>query len=411
MKSFYLTDAGKVRDHNEDSVIIVKNPDNDYLMAIADGMGGHSAGEVASSIAIGYLGKHFNETFKNMSKVDSVNWIRDCVNEINTLIFQYEKNHPESKGMGTTLVMTILTKDYLLFGNIGDSSGFVMKDEKLHKVTYDHTLVNLLVSAGELTKEDGKQMLADEKKKLYELQEKLYADGSKSLLIVLQAMDAAGKDSMIEHVFGGVNPQGCEVTSFKTPTSKEYEHDFLWRHYIALPEKGKIGIFNRSHYESVLVCKVHPEYNLNEKVWDSVSDFDNKFWENRYESIENFEKHLAQNGTTIIKIYLNLSRKEQKKRFLDRINEPDKNWKFSMGDLKERALWDKYMAAYEEAIARTSKKHAPWYVIPADDKWFARVAAIQIIIDTLEKMDLKYPELPEEEMNQLDEAKKQLEME
>ena len=156
MKSFYLTDAGKVRNHNEDSVIIVKNSNDDYLMAVADGMGGHSAGEVASSIAISYLGKHFNETFLNMSKVDSVNWIRDCVNEINTLIFQYEKNHPESKGMGTTLVMAILTKDYLLFGNIGDSSGFVMKDDTLHKVTYDHTLVNLLVSAGELTKEEAK---------------------------------------------------------------------------------------------------------------------------------------------------------------------------------------------------------------------------------------------------------------
>ena len=156
MKSFYLTDAGKVRDHNEDSVIIVKNSDGDYLMAIADGMGGHSAGEVASSIAISYLGKHFNGTFKNMSKVDSVNWIRDCVNEINTLIFQYEKTHPESKGMGTTLVMTILTKEYLLFGNIGDSSGFVMKENKLHKVTYDHTLVNLLESPGELTKEEAK---------------------------------------------------------------------------------------------------------------------------------------------------------------------------------------------------------------------------------------------------------------
>ena len=156
MKSFYLTDAGKVRDHNEDSVIIVKNANNDYLMAVADGMGGHSAGEVASSIAISYLGKHFNETFLNMSKVDSVNWIRDCVNEINTLIFQYEKTHPESKGMGTTLVMAILTQDYLLFGNIGDSSGFVMKDSTLHKVTYDHTLVNLLVSAGELTKEEAK---------------------------------------------------------------------------------------------------------------------------------------------------------------------------------------------------------------------------------------------------------------
>ena len=154
MKSFYLTDAGKVRSHNEDSVIIVKNQNDDYLMAIADGMGGHSAGEVASSIAIGYLGKYFKETFLNMSKVDAVNWIRDSFSEINTLIFQHEKTHPESKGMGTTLVLAILTKDYLLFGNVGDSSDFVMKDKKLHKVTYDHTLVNLLVSAGELTKEE-----------------------------------------------------------------------------------------------------------------------------------------------------------------------------------------------------------------------------------------------------------------
>ena len=154
MKSFYLTDAGMVRDHNEDSVIIVKNDEGSVLMAIADGMGGHSAGEVASSIAISYLGKHFKESFRNMSKVDAVNWIRDSVDEINTLIFQYEKNHPESKGMGTTLVSAILTKDFLLFGNVGDSSGFVMKDNNLHKVTYDHTLVNLLVSAGELTKEE-----------------------------------------------------------------------------------------------------------------------------------------------------------------------------------------------------------------------------------------------------------------
>ena len=154
MKSFYLTDAGKIRDHNEDSVIIVKNDEGSYLMAIADGMGGHSAGEIASSIAISHLGKHFKESFRNMSKVDAVNWVRDTVDEVNTLIFQYEKSHPESKGMGTTLVMAVLTKEYLLFGNVGDSSGFVMKDEKLHKVTYDHTLVNLLVSAGELTKEE-----------------------------------------------------------------------------------------------------------------------------------------------------------------------------------------------------------------------------------------------------------------
>ncbi len=264
---------------------------------------------------------------------------------------------------------------------------------------------------GKLSKEDGKKILEDEKAKLRELQEKLYADGSKSLLIVIQAMDAAGKDSLIEHVFGGVNPQGCEVTSFKAPSSKEYSHDFLWRHYIALPEKGKIGIFNRSHYESVLVCKVHPEYNLSEKVWKSVEDFDDKFWENRYESIRNFEKHLAENGTTIIKIFLNVSKKEQKKRFLDRINEQDKNWKFSLGDLPERALWEKYMKAYEEAINETLKNHAPWFVIPADDKWFARVAAIQIIIDALERMDLKYPVLSEKDQAALQEAKAKLESE
>lgn len=262
---------------------------------------------------------------------------------------------------------------------------------------------------GKLTKEDGEQLLIREKEKLRELQERLYSDGSQSLLVVLQAMDAAGKDSMIEHVFGGVNPQGCNVTSFKTPSSREYSHDFLWRHYLALPQKGMIGIFNRSHYESVLVCKVHPEYNLSEKTWKSVKDFDEKFWENRYESIRNFEKHLAQNGTTIIKIFLNVSKDEQKKRLLDRINEQEKNWKFSSADLPERALFDKYMECYETAINETAKDYAPWYVLPADNKWFARVAAIQIIIDVLEKMNLKYPELSEEDKAGLEEAKKQLE--
>lgn len=264
---------------------------------------------------------------------------------------------------------------------------------------------------GDLDKEAAKKMLLDEKIKLRELQERLYADSGKSLLVVLQAMDAAGKDSLIGHVFGGVNPQGCEVHSFKSPSSKEYSHDFLWRHYFALPEKGKIGIFNRSHYESVLVCKVHPEYNLNEKVWDSVSDFDEKFWENRYESIRNFEKHLANNGTTIIKIFLNISKKEQKKRFLNRIDEQEKNWKFSLADLSERALWDEYMNAYEKAINETSKDHAPWFVIPGDDKWFARVAAIQIIIDALEGMDLKFPKLSAEDQKALESARKQLENE
>ena len=264
---------------------------------------------------------------------------------------------------------------------------------------------------GNITKEEGENLLTKEKQKLYSLQEKLYADGSQSLLVVLQAMDAAGKDSLIEHVFGGVNPQGCEVTSFKTPTSKEYSHDFMWRHYIALPEKGKIGIFNRSHYENVLVCKVHPQYNLSEKVWKDVSDFDGNFWENRYESIQDFEKHMARNGIKIVKIFLHVSKEEQKKRFLDRINEENKNWKFSAADLKERALFDDYMKAYEEAINKTSKNHAPWYVIPADKKWFARLAALQIIINALEEMNLQYPELPKEEKEALDEAKKQLEAE
>lgn len=262
---------------------------------------------------------------------------------------------------------------------------------------------------GDLKKKEGRKMLAAEKDKLRELQEKLYADGSKSVLIVLQAMDAAGKDSLIKHVFGGVNPQGCEVHSFKTPSSKEYQHDFLWRHYIALPEKGKIGIFNRSHYESVLVCKVHPEYNLKEKTWDSVEEFGDQFWEDRYESIRNFEKHLAKNGTTILKIFLNVSRKEQKKRFLDRINEADKNWKFEAGDLSERAVWDDYMKVYEKAINETSCEEAPWFVIPADDKWFARVAAIQIIIEALEKMDLQFPTLSTAALQGLADAKNILE--
>jgi len=264
---------------------------------------------------------------------------------------------------------------------------------------------------GKLTKEEGGVLLIQEKEKLRELQEKLYSDGSQSLLIILQAMDAAGKDSLVEHVFGGVNPQGCNVTSFKTPSSKEYSHDFLWRQYLALPQKGMIGIFNRSHYESVLVCKVHPEYNLSEKTWKSVKDFDKKFWKNRYESIRNFEKHLSQNGTKIIKIFLNVSKDEQKKRFLDRINEQENNWKFSMGDLPERALFDQYMKCYEEAINETSKDYAPWYVLPADDKWFARVAAIQIIINTMEKMNLKYPQLSEKDKQELKDAKKQLENE
>ncbi|MFC4685455.1 polyphosphate kinase 2 family protein [Epilithonimonas pallida] len=286
------------------------------------------------------------------------------------------------------------------------SDDFLVKENSKFEIKKQSTSYK-----GKIDKDEAKELLETEKEKLRLLQEKLYADGSQSLLIVLQAMDAAGKDSLIEHVFGGVNPQGCEVKSFKTPSSKEYSHDFLWRQYQALPEKGKIGIFNRSHYESVLVCKVHPEYNLSEKVWTDLKQFDKKFWGNRYESIRNFEKHLANNGTKIIKIFLNVSKEEQKQRFLDRINEDDKNWKFSAGDVTERGFWNDYMKAYEEAINETSTDSAPWFVIPADQKWFSRVAAIQIIIDKLEEMNLQYPELAEKEKSALLESKVKLENE
>ncbi len=286
------------------------------------------------------------------------------------------------------------------------SEEFLVKENTEFRVGEHHTSYK-----DKIEKAFAKNLLVQEKEKLRKLQEKLYADSSQSLLIVLQAMDAAGKDSLIEHVFSGVNPQGCEVTSFKIPSSKEYEHDFLWRHYLALPEKGKIGIFNRSHYESVLVCKVHPEYNLSEKVWKDTKQLDYEFWENRYESIKNFEKHLANNGTKIIKIFLNVSREEQKQRFLDRINEDDKNWKFSSGDVTERGFWNDYMKAYEAAISKTSTEYAPWYVIPADQKWFSRVAAIQIIIDKLEEMNLQYPEVSAKEKSALEASKIKLENE
>lgn len=290
--------------------------------------------------------------------------------------------------------------------NYNFSEEFLIKDNQTFDIKKHNTTYK-----GNIDKDEAKKLLATEKEKLRLLQEKLYADGSQSLLIILQAMDAAGKDSLIEHVFGGVNPQGCEVTSFKSPSTKEYAHDFLWRHYLALPAKGKIGIFNRSHYESVLVCKVHPEYNLSEKVWKDVKQFDEKFWKNRYESIRNFEKHLASNGTKIIKIFLNVSKKEQKERFLDRINEDNKNWKFSSADITERGFWDDYQKAYEQAINETSTDSAPWFVIPADQKWFSRVAAIQIIIDAMEAMDLKFPELSEKEKQSLADSKIKLESE
>jgi len=265
--------------------------------------------------------------------------------------------------------------------------------------------------SGSLTKEEAKKKIKKGRKRLRKLQEKLYADRSQSLLIILQGMDAAGKDSLIKHVLSRVDAQGCVVHSFKTPSPKEYTHDFLWRHYTALPEKGKIGIFNRSHYESVLVCRVHPEYNLNEMTWNSLEDFDENFWKNRYESILDFEKHLSRNGTKIIKFFLNISKEAQKNRFIERIDDPKKNWKFSAGDMQERDLWEKYQEAYQKAIMETSTPEAPWYILPSDEKWYSRLVACEIIIDTLEDMNLAFPKAKKKEKAKMQEYKSILEKE
>lgn len=247
-------------------------------------------------------------------------------------------------------------------------------------------------------------------KNLAKLQERLYAEGRRSLLIVFQAMDAAGKDSAIEHVMSGVNPQGCQVTSFKSPSTEELDHDFLWRCQKALPRRGMIGIFNRSHYEEVLVVKVHPQYLAAQKLPDGP-DTNPKFWDRRYEQIRNWESMLNANGTDVIKFFLHVSPEEQKKRFLDRIDQPEKNWKFSSGDAKERAYWKDYMSAYEEALSATSTVNSPWYIIPADRKWFTRIAVSTIIVEHMKAMDLKFPTVSDAEKADLAEAKTILESE
>jgi PPK2 family polyphosphate:nucleotide phosphotransferase len=262
-------------------------------------------------------------------------------------------------------------------------------------------------------KQDAAAILKGLIKEIAKLQTELYAANTYSLLIIFQAMDAAGKDSAIAHTMSGLNPQGCQVFSFKQPTSEDYEHDFLWRHSKALPERGRIGIHNRSHYENVLVTKIHPKLVLNENLpgITDVKQLNKKFWDQRYESIRDFEKHITANGTIVIKFFLHLSKKEQKKRFLKRINDPEKNWKFAAGDLQERKYWDDYMQAYEKAIAETSTSNSPWYIVPADKKWFTRIAVSTIILQTLKSLKLEYPVLPKEEMEKLEESKIALEKE
>jgi PPK2 family polyphosphate:nucleotide phosphotransferase len=243
----------------------------------------------------------------------------------------------------------------------------------------------------DLDKDEAKAMLAADIARLAELQQRLYADGRWAVLIVLQGMDAAGKDGVISHVMTGLNPQGCEVHSFKAPSEEELAHDFLWRTAVRLPERGRIGIFNRSYYEEVLVVRVHPNLLERQKLPAKLDA--KEIWDGRFKSIRTFERHLARNGVAVLKLFLHVSREEQRKRLLARLDEPHKRWKFSMGDIAERELWDKYMAAYEDMIRATSRPTAPWYVVPADHKWFARFAVARAMIETLDRLDLGFPKI------------------
>ena len=257
-----------------------------------------------------------------------------------------------------------------------------------------------------LSKDNAEELLAKSQKEMAKMQDVLWASDCFSLLIILQGMDAAGKDGIIKHVMSGVNPQGCEVTSFKAPTAEELDHDFLWRCINVIPGKGKIGIFNRSYYEEVLVVRVHPDYLVNQRL--PYKDYGQAFWNDRYHSINELEKHLVRNGTVIIKIFLNVSMEEQRTRLLERIETPEKRWKFNPNDVKERELWLRYRDAYREVLQNTSTEHAPWFVLPADQKWLTRVLAAQIIISETKRLGLEYPELPKEYLMAVDEAKAKL---
>jgi len=258
-------------------------------------------------------------------------------------------------------------------------------------------------------KRQASALLEDNRQKLADMQELLWASDTYSLLIILQGMDAAGKDGLIKHVMSGVNPQGCQVYGFKTPSEEELEHNFLWRCTKALPERGRIGIFNRSYYEDVLIVKVRPEILEKQKLPPGPRN--NSFWNKRYEDINTFERHLFRNGTIILKFFLHISKNQQKQRLLKRLEDPDKNWKFSHSDLLERAKWKEYMEAYEDVLAATSTEWAPWYIIPADKKWVTRTSVSDIIVSQIERLNLKYPTLNEEQAAAIKQAKTDIEKE
>jgi len=262
----------------------------------------------------------------------------------------------------------------------------------------------------ELNKKEAEALLESGRKHLAEIQDKFYAHNKYSVLIIFQAMDAAGKDGAVKHIMSGFNPLGVKVSNFKAPNALELDHNYFWRHELALPARGEIAIHNRSHYENVLVTRVHPEWIMNENIpgVDSVKKINKEFWEKRYKQINRFEKNLTENGTVILKFFLHLSKKEQKKRFLARIDDPSKNWKFALSDLKERGFWKEYQGAYEEAITNTSQEHAPWFIIPADDKWYARLAIAYIIYQQFGKLKLNYPIISQAQKAELQKAKVQL---
>src|SRR3954465_8392742 len=261
----------------------------------------------------------------------------------------------------------------------------------------------------DIEKSEAKARLAEGVERLSALQEKLYAQNRWAVLAVFQAMDAAGKDSAIKHVMSGVNPQGCQVHSFKAPSAEELDHDFLWRIAKALPERGRIGIFNRSHYEEVLVVRVHPEFLARQRLPKELMDKD--IWDERFKSIRGFEQHLARNGVLILKFFLHVSKEEQRKRFLARLEEPAKRWKFEMNDVAERKLWPKYMHAYEDTIRHTSRPEAPWYVIPADNKWFARLVIAEALVEAMENLKLQYPKVEGAALKELSRVRHALEAE
>jgi PPK2 family polyphosphate:nucleotide phosphotransferase len=262
---------------------------------------------------------------------------------------------------------------------------------------------------GGLDKEEGEKIIEANRRRLSDLQEKLYAQNRWSLLLIFQGMDASGKDSAIKSIFDGVNPQGCDVTSFKQPTAHELDHDFMWRALIALPERGRIGIFNRSYYEECLVTRVHHELLEKEKIPRTLISAN--IWQERFADISAFERYLARNGTMVLKFFLNVSKKEQRERFLDRLEQPAKNWKFSMNDITERAFWPRYMAAYQDIIRHTSSPFAPWHVVPADHKWFARVVIGSAIVSALEVLNLRFPRADEASKEEFAKVRQALESE